>query len=188
MRRAMLPAAALALAFAWGPDWEAAFGPFPAHMLRHMTLVAVAAPLIALALPALTRFAPPLVLAAAFEFVVVWAAHLPALHASAQAGGFGFAAEQALFLAAGLAIWASALAPGSPLGGAGGLLITSMHMTLLGALLILAPGDLYAVACGRAPDLAGQQLGGMLMLAMGAPVYLAGGLALTARALRERPA
>ena len=63
-----------------------------------------------------------------------------------------------------------------------------MHMTLLGALLILAPSDLYAALCGRAADLTGQQVGGLLMLAIGTPIYLGVGLALTARALRERPA
>ncbi|WP_085790747.1 cytochrome c oxidase assembly protein [Roseivivax jejudonensis] len=182
-----LPALA-ALAVAWGPDWAAWLGPFPAHMLRHMTLVAVAAPLIVFAVPALTRLAPPVAVAAALEFVVVWAFHLPQVHAAAQGALPWFAVEQALFLAAGLCVWASALPPAPPLAGAGGLLLTSMHMTLLGALLVLAPGDLYAALCGRAPDLSGQQLGGVLMLAIGTPVYLFGGLALTARVLRESPA
>ncbi|MFD1343118.1 cytochrome c oxidase assembly protein [Litorisediminicola beolgyonensis] len=180
--------AALALlGFAWGPDWESVFGPFPAHMLRHMTLVAFAAPALVLALPALARLAPPVALAAALEFAVVWAFHLPALHAMSQAGGLGFALEQALFLTVGVAVWASALPPASPLAGAGALLLTSMHMTLLGALLVLAPVPLYGAEHGT-HDLAGQQLGGLLMLALGTPVYLLGGLALTARQLRERPA
>ena len=61
-----------------------------------------------------------------------------------------------------------------------------MHMTLLGALIVLAPRDLYAAICGTAPDLAGQQIGGMLMLAIGTPVYLGAGLALTGLALRDR--
>ncbi|SFD79374.1 cytochrome c oxidase assembly protein [Roseivivax sediminis] len=184
--RARFAAPALAtLALVWVPDWEAALGAFPAHMLRHMTLVAVAAPLIVLAVPPLTRLAPPVALAAALEFSVVWAFHLPHLHAAAQTALPWFAVEQALFLAAGLAVWASALPPAPPLAGAGGLLLTSMHMTFLGALLVLAPSDLYAALCGRAPDLSGQQLGGILMLALGTPIYLIGGLALTARTLRE---
>ncbi|MEQ8700099.1 MAG: cytochrome c oxidase assembly protein, partial [Bauldia litoralis] len=89
---------------------------------------------------------------------------------------------------AGLAIWASALSPNPPLAGAGGMLLTSMHMTLLGALLVLAGGDLYAEACGRVPDLEGQQLGGLLMLAIGTPIYLLAGLALIGSVLRERTA
>ena len=49
-------------------------------------------------------------------------------------------------------------------------------MTLLGALLILAPRDLYSAWCGLLPNLSGQQLGGMLMLGIGTPVYLVAGL------------
>lgn len=176
------------LALAWGPDWRAAMGDFPAHMLRHMILVAVAAPLLVLGVPRLSRHAPPVALAAALEFAVVWGFHLPGIHAATQAGGAASAAEQALFLLAGCAIWASALAPGRALAGAGGLVLTSMHMTLLGALLVLANDDLYAEICGRAPDLSAQQLGGLLMLGIGTPIYLVAGLALTARVLQEHPA
>ena len=61
-----------------------------------------------------------------------------------------------------------------------------MHMTLLGAILTLAPRDLYADWCGTAPDLSGQQIGGMLMLAIGTPVYLIAGLVLTGMSLRDR--
>lgn len=188
MRAVFALPAALVLAALWLPDWESLAGPFPAHMLRHMGLVALAAPLLALALPGLRWLAPPVAVAAALEFGIVWGFHLPLAHAAAQAGGGWFWLEQALFLAAGWAVWASALAPTPPLIGAGGLLLTSMHMTALGALLTLAPADLYAALCGRAPDLGGQQWGGILMLALGTPVYLTGGLALTARALREAPA
>lgn len=184
-----LALAAIALATIWLPAWDRTAGEFPAHMLRHMTLVAIAAPLIVLASPRFAaRMAPPVLIAAALEFAVVWAFHLPALHALSQTAGTYFVIEQAMFLAAGLAVWSGALAPGQALAGAGGLLLTSMHMTLLGALLVLAPSDLYADVCGRAPDLNGQQWGGILMLAIGTPVYLLGGLALTAHGLKERTA
>lgn len=63
-----------------------------------------------------------------------------------------------------------------------------MHMTLLGALLVLAPSDLYAEICGRDPSLSGQQLGGILMLAIGTPIYLVGALVLAARVVREETA
>ena len=74
-----------------------------------------------------------------------------------------------------------------------GLLFTSMHMTLLGALLALAPRPIY-------PDhhhpggwldltpLSDQQLGGTVMLAVGGIVYLAGALTLMARVLRRETA
>lgn len=70
------------------------------------------------------------------------------------------------------------------LAAAGGLLPTSMHMTLLGALLTLAPAPIHAGTCAGCGSLAGQQTGGMLMLAIGTPVYLLGGLWLVSRALR----
>src|SRR5690606_4715706 len=111
----------------------------------------------------------------------VWGWHLPAAHVAAQTSAAASVAEQASFLGAGLLLWLAVLHPGRQLAGAGGLLLTSMHMTLLGALLILAQRSLYPSAiCGGPAD---QQLGGMIMLGIGTPIYLVGGLILTARAL-----
>jgi putative membrane protein len=187
--RYLVPGLAL-LAAIWLLPLEAAMPVFAAHMLRHMTLVAVAAPLIVLGLPWMVdRLAVPPLLAAAAEFAVVWGWHLPQAHGLGRLEPLGFVAEQASFLAVGLAVWAGCLRSDRPLAGAGGLLLTSMHMTLLGALIVLAPRDLYAAICGTAPDLDGQRIGGMLMLGIGTPVYLVAGLALTGQSLREgRPA
>lgn len=186
--RFLLPALAL-LAVLWAAplgDWLTAF---PVHMLRHMGLVAVVAPLLVLGLPWLARrVAIQPLLAAGLEFLVVWAWHLPVAHGFARTLAVGALAEQASFLVAGVLVWAGCLRAGHPLAGAGGLLLTSMHMTLLGALLILAPRDLYAEIGGTLPDLSAQQVGGMLMLAIGTPVYLVAGLVLTGRALTEHPA
>jgi putative membrane protein len=188
-RQAAIVVAVVSLAWAWLLPWWRPDAPFPEHMLRHMTLVAVAAPALVLAAPRLARrFAPPVLAGAVVEFVVVWGWHLPQAHAAAQLDALPFALEQGMFLAAGVLVWAGALAAREPLAGAGGLLLTSMHMTLLGALLVLAPQDLYAAICGRGDDLGGQQLGGLLMLAIGTPVYLVGGLILVARSLSERVA
>ncbi|APE45615.1 cytochrome-c oxidase (plasmid) [Sulfitobacter alexandrii] len=175
------------LAAAWLLPLDAMLPVFAAHMLRHMVLVAVAAPFLILGLPRLAgRLAVPPMAAAVAEFVVVWGWHLPAAHALGRLGAFGFVAEQVSFLVVGLLVWAGCLRADQPLAGAGGLLLTSMHMTLLGALLVLAPRDIYAEICGTAPDLSGQQVGGMLMLAIGTPVYLVAGLWLTGLGLRER--
>lgn len=175
------------LAAIWLLPLERMVPDFAAHMLRHMTLVALAAPLLVLGLPALTgRLAIPPLIAAAVEFAVVWAWHVPAAHGLGRLQTGGYVLEQGSFLLAGLLVWAGCLRPDRPLAGAGGLLLTSMHMTLLGALIILAPRDLYAEICGTAPDLDGQRIGGMLMLAIGTPVYLVAGLALTGQSLRER--
>ena len=95
---------------------------------------------------------------------------------------------------AGLFLWITAFAaPGERVHaatGAAALLLTSIHMTLLGALLSLSPRPLYGldeVTCfGTVLD-AGQdqQLGGIIMLIVGAVVYLAGGVALVARLVAE---
>ena len=74
--------------------------------------------------------------------------------------------------------------------GVAALLLTSMHMTLLGALLALTPRELFshttqAHGRGLAP-LDDQHLGGAIMLAVGGASYLAGGLWLTTRLVRER--
>ena len=157
---------------------------FTSHMLRHMLLVAVAAPLLVLGAPGLARAAAisPLV-ATVLEFALVWAWHVPALHDAARAAPAPLVVEQASFLAAGLLVWASVLKPGAELAGAGGLLLTSMHMTLLGALICLAPAPLYL--CTVAPEAAldDQRIGALVMLGIGTGVYLAGGLALVRRAL-----
>jgi putative membrane protein len=68
------------------------------------------------------------------------------------------------------------------------LLLTSMHMTLLGALLALPPRALYShhAEGGALTPLEDQHLGGAIMLVAGGIAYLAGGLALTVEILRRR--
>ncbi len=160
---------------------------FPHHMLQHMGLVAVVTPLMVLGFPHITApFAISPLAGAVVEFVIVWGWHLPHLHGLADGSAGWLILEQSSFLIAGLLVWAGALRAPQPLAGAGGLLLTSMHMTLLGALIILAPRDLYAAICGRAPDLEAQQLGGLLMLGIGTPIYLIAGLSLVGRALETK--
>src|SRR3546814_5845462 len=93
------------------------------------------------------------------ELVVVWGWHLPLLHHLAQVSTAAWLAEQASFLAVGLALWLSVLGGGAEYrrarqaSGVIALLLTSMHMTLLGVLLTLAPRALYhhaAAEIGRA--------------------------------------
>lgn len=193
-----------------GPLPERAASSFTAHMILHMGVVAVAAGLLALGVaggrfdpvsrrPAL--FAP--IPASVLELAVVWAWHAPALHHLARERAWGFALEQGSFLLVGLYLWLAAFGGGALSGtaptagsraGAGviGLLLTSMHMTLLGALLALGPRTLYhhpaasaSVAWGLSP-LADQQLGGAVMLLVGGVTYLAGGLWLASGLVRGR--
>lgn len=186
MSAAALPASGLlALAALWlGPLPALARESFAAHMTLHMGVVAVAAPLLACAVHGrdLPRFLAPVPLSL-LEALVVWGWHAPALHHAARHGAAALAAEQGSFLVSGLLVWASAFGRGRAGAGAAALLLTSMHMTLLGALLALGPRPLY----GR-HALGDQQLGGVVMLLAGGLSYLAGGLWLTARLLRPRRA
>jgi putative membrane protein len=174
---------------------------FAGHMTMHVAVVALAAPLLAIGLAGSrldpTPLAPLLfapMLAMALEFVVVWGWHAPVLHTAARGSPVVMAAEQLSFLAVGLLVWLAAFGrgrgPASAAWGAGilALFLTSMHMTLLGALLALSPRPLYHHAhhggfAGLAP-LDDQHLGGAIMLLVGGASYLIGGLVLMARLLR----
>lgn len=198
-RRYLLSLGVLVLALLWfGPLPQLAKISFSAHMGLHMGVVAVAAPLLALGIAGAAfdpvrrapAFFPPVPLSIA-ELAAVWAWHAPALHHAARHSLGGFVAEQGTFLVAGVLVWLSAFGGGPAQrderrgAGIAALLLTSMHMTLLGALLGLTPRPLYVHtdACGLSP-LADQHLGGAIMLAVGGIAYLAGGVWLTRGLLR----
>ena len=138
------------------------------------------------------------IFASLIELIVVWCWHAPAARAWVETSSFAAVLEQATFLAAGLLLWLSCLRASQShalayrAAGAFGLLLTTVHMTLLGALLALSPRPLYGlveVTCfgltlGAAQD---QQLGAVIMLAIGAAVYLAGGVVLLARLVGRDP-
>ena len=204
LRRGPLTAGILVLGVVWfGPLAALSRASFAAHMTVHMSVVAIAAPLIAIAIARTrldpVRAAPALfapIAASLIEFLVVSAWHAPILHHAARADAAVFAIEQASFLGSGLLLWLSAAAGRSDTrgwragAGAGALLFTSMHMTLLGALFALTPRPLYAHTGGGAfglTALADQHLGGAIMLLVGGVSYLAGGLWLTARTLEASP-
>jgi putative membrane protein len=174
-------------------------GSFTVHMVLHMGIVAVAAPLIAYGLLD-TRFdlsrrfvwMTP-VLASVIELVVVWGWHVPVMRALAATSILLSMLELLSFLVAGMLLWVVCLRPGRDGGGrlAGtiGLLLTSMHMTLLGVLLALAPRPLYGkgeVSCFGIPldAISDQQIGSVVMLVAGAASYLIGGVALLSDVLR----
>jgi putative membrane protein len=202
MRRLALAAGLLLLALIWlGPLLGAWRDSFAAGMVAHMGVVALAAPLIAIGLPKSWRPGASMpaafpVLASLAELITVWAWHAPAMHALAEGSLAWTIAEQASFLAAGILLWSTSFAAPDQrthaLTGAAALLLTSIHMTLLGALLSLSPRPLYggedATCFGTVLD-AGQdqQMGGVIMLAVGALVYLAGGLFLVGRLLAPTP-
>ena len=192
MRRASLIVGLVLLPAGW---LAAAQAGMVGHMAGHMIAVAIAAPLLAFGL-ADSRFDParrwpqtvtPLAMSLV-ELATVWGWHLPALRMLADTHLAAMIVEQAMFVAAGWLLWAAVLGTGPDrrAAGVGALLLTSMHMTLLGALIGLAPRPLYpAMAHGMHDALADQQLGGVVMLMIGAASYFLGGLALLATLLRH---
>jgi putative membrane protein len=200
MHHAFLLLGLVTLAVVWlGPLPALAGRAFSAHMLMHMGVVAIAAPLLALGVasgpldpvPRAPRLFAP-IQASVLELVVVWAWHAPALHHAARNDTAVLIAEQGIFFVAGLFLWLSAFGGNEKSGrdrsaaGVVGLLLTAMHMTLLGALLALSPRPLYTHVEGfsglTATD--DQHLGGAIMLFIGGLSYLLGGLWLTVRLLR----
>ncbi|PPD15944.1 MAG: hypothetical protein CTY25_04430 [Methylobacterium sp.] len=190
MRRVCFVAGLTILALVWlGPLPRWAGPSFSAHMLMHLGVLAAASPLLALGLA--SRHARPLspavpLLASALELVVVSLWHVPVLHDAARSDGLMMLLEQASFLGCGLLLWSSALqrpdgtqAGGNlAMAGVAALLVSSMHMTLLGALIALSPRELYRCEpplAGMLP-IADQQLGGALMLIATSAIYLAAGL------------
>ncbi|MBP2549889.1 putative membrane protein [Neorhizobium galegae] len=200
MRRGMFVFGLLVLCAAWALLVVENAASFSVHMITHMAVVAGAAPLLALSLSgtrydrvSTSRLLTPIT-ASLIELVVVWGWHLPALRALSESLPLVRMLEQASFLTAGLILWLSCFGGSGEarderrLGGTLGLLFTTMHMTLLGALLALSPRPLYGdglVTCFGTTLSAGedQQVGGVVMLMVGAAVYLAGGVALLARTL-----
>jgi putative membrane protein len=202
MRLAAFLFAGVTLGYSWlGPMPAIARHSFAAHMTMHMAVVAIAAPLIALTVAG-TRIDPvrriPHVLApiplSMAELVVVWVWHVPALHEAARQETAAFVLEQVSFLGAGALLWLAAMGGDHEQrriragGGVTALLFTSMHMTLLGALFAIAGRPLFehAASDSSAAAVANQQLGGVIMLLVGGASYLAGGLWLTAVALRGK--
>ncbi len=204
MRKAFLFAGCLTLFVMWIVLPLLASSAFYVHMIMHMGVVAVAAPLLAIGIgggpmdpvkkfPQL--FAPvPISL---LELVVVWAWHAPGLHQVARHSVLGVLAEQSMFLGCGLLLWLSAFGgnvqsdANRAAAGVIGLLLTMMHMVLLGALLALTPRALYVHGDSVHGDshngltpLEDQHLGGAIMLIGGGISYLVGGLWLSVRLLR----
>lgn len=166
--------------------------PFAEHMALHMANVALLAPLLAWLTPpwpAVQSRAGIALLACGLEWIVVWGWHIPWLHHAARNSPFLLTVEQSSFLLAGFMVWKAALpsrgsvaARPNALAGAGALFLTAMHMTLLGALLTLAPRGLYHEGVTALED---QRLGGLIMLAGGALSYGLGALYILGSEMRR---
>ena len=181
---------------------------FALHMLQHMLLVVVAAPLLALgqvgvvlltALPAALRGpvaelrhlrrVATVPVASALHGATLWLWHAPGPYEAALANDALHYLEHLTMLGTAALFWwgvLSARGRGTLGHGAGiaALFVTMLHTGLLGILITLAPLPLYASYATAAPlgalgPLEDQQVAGIVMLA-GGFAYLAAGLALLA--------
>ncbi len=140
---------------------------FSARVVHHVLLIAVAAPLLALAFPA--RRAGGLVVPFSIATVTLWAWHIPAAYDLALVNVGVYWAMQLTLLGSAVWFWRAVLAPDrSPVDQLVFIVAAFAQMGLLGAILTFAATPLYAAhavapyAWGLTP-LQDQALGGLIM-------------------------
>lgn len=189
-RRAIFHAGMLLAGLAlFGPfdDWAGSSTAW--HMVQHMLLIAVVAPLLVLARPlaqwraawgraldpawrAVLRWARRPMWCATLHAAAIWIWHAPGPYMAAVQHNGWHVLEHASFLFTGWLFWWAVLRPGrgGVLVATLALLFTVMHTGLLGALLTFADAPLY---WRESRELWDQQLAGLVMWIPGGTVYLA---------------
>lgn len=171
-RLALAAVAVLALAFV-SPLCAVSVSLFSARAVHHLLVVAVAAPLFALAQPAQRPGAlGPAVLAATS---ILWVWHLPSLYDHALADTSVYWLMQASLLGSAIWFW-RALFAAPPVPATMAAIFGMVQMGMLGSLLTFAPAPLYATHIGttlpwRIDQLADQQLAGLIMWVPGIVPY-----------------
>ena len=131
------------------------------------------------------------------HFAALWMWHVPACFQAALAGNGMHALQHTSFLASALLFWWAVLGREGGAHGRGGAILylftTMMHTGALGALFTMSGTVWYPLYGNRAQlfglgALEDQQLGGLIMWIPGGLAYLAAGLVLCARWLRQAPA
>lgn len=154
-----------------------AAGLFSARVVHHVLLVAVAAPLLAAALPRRRKFGP-MPLHFLVSTTILWLWHVPSAYDLALRDVAVYWIMQVSLLGSATLFWRAVLANGDAVGGVLWSLAGLIQMGLLGAILTLAPVVLYE-SHQQAPLLWGlmpiedQQLGGLIMWVPAMLPYLA---------------
>lgn len=189
----VLPATASAAAIlvAIGIASLFSMGPFAVHMLIHIALMNLAAPVIAVVLLQAWRAgfdrASWLWSATVIQLVLLWAWHAPSAHqATGHSTVISVAMHSTLF-AASLAFWAVliSMTARNRWQAVFSLLITGKLACLLGAILIFAPRPLYKTGHpGGVPlILDDQQLAGLIMISACPLSYVLAGVIIAAQAV-----
>ncbi|HMC53031.1 MAG TPA: cytochrome c oxidase assembly protein, partial [Acidimicrobiales bacterium] len=198
-----------------GPLDAAAHASLAAHMLQHVALMAVAAPLLVIGtpVPALLWALPdgprrvsgrwwrranrssagpawPWWTGAALlaHVAAVWGWHVPALYDAARARPELHALEHACFLGTAASLWWAVLgARHRATFGLGVLVVFAVALqgTLLGAAMTLAGHPWYRAYAGTASALEDQQVAGVVMWAVGGLAQVVAGVALFAAWLQS---
>jgi cytochrome c oxidase assembly factor CtaG len=185
---------------------------FTAHMVEHEILMAVSAPLIVLSRPlAFLLFALPDAarrgmaglwasgshvrrllrsgaLATIVHGAVLWLWHVPPVFDAAVTHDGLHRLQHLSFFLSALWFWWTVLWASSRAAATWHLFVTMMHMSVLGALMALAPRVLYSVQTSHAAaygltPLEDQQLAGLLMWVPAGTVYAGAAMAMAALAI-----
>jgi putative membrane protein len=143
---------------------------FSARVGQHMLIALIGAPLIALGLPHLRAGTGGLWAASAAFGMLLWLWHTPLAYEATFTSTLLYWTMHFSMLAAALWLWAALFspAPGRIWQALGASFFTTMHMSLLGALLTFSPRPLFPVHLmtttpwGLSP-LEDQQIGGLIM-------------------------
>lgn len=181
---ALFLGAAVAMLAVFGPFHAFAERYFSAHMLQHMVLMDLAAPLLACGLAGRAPMGGVSAgVAAVLHGIVLWGWHVPVIFSAAGDDALAHPLMHATFLGAGLLFWRTSLR--STDGAAVfWMFVTVMHSGLLGALITFAPTSVYRIA-GTAIDVADQQAAGLLMWVGGTAIYTLAGVLLAGRWLKR---
>lgn len=179
-RMGLAAVAVLAVAFV-SPLCALSSALFSARVVHHVLLIAVAAPLAAMAFPA--RRAGGLVVPFAVSTLALWVWHLPVAYDAALANVLVYWTMQLTLFGGAFLFWRALLAKErSPVDQLVFVVAAFAQMGLLGAILTFAPAPLYAahtiapLSWGLTP-LEDQTLGGLIMWApAGIPYAVAAGL------------
>jgi putative membrane protein len=171
-----------------------AFGPHAGHMVIHIALMNLLAPVLAIVAAARLQRAGAkpagLWLAAATQVGLLWGSHLPAIHDLAMQHSVLRLAVHGMLLASALWFWLSVLTLEHRQGWHGllALVLTGKLVCLLAALLVFAPRALYSGVHHHGPALLpspnaldDQHLAGLIMLVACPASYLTAAVILAVR-------
>lgn len=175
---------------------------FGARVGQHVVLTLVAAPLVVIGRPGLMlrAFLPPgrgtpgrssggLVAVAAFA-LALWTWHLPGPYDATLASDIVYWTMHISLFGSAVWLWSGLLDASRPHLAAIGSFVTAIQMSLLGAILTLAPEPLFDAHAGTTSawgltPLEDQQLGGLLMWVPGGLLFTAGSLVAIGLCLRS---